>query len=481
MRPTTPAQSKIPYEVAVEPMDGLVTGLGGVAVISRAFRGMQLPGLFDANLADLRVIAKGFPQGQLGETVCTALLLGADCVADIDQLAGDLAVEKMLGYKPPRARRVRDWLERFHDEEAVDEARAQAQQLGLKAFIPEPTAGLRGLQRVLGASAREAAKRLACGTPRVATVDLDATITESEKRAAQWTYEGTRGYQPVVAVWAEAGVVVAAEYRDGNVPAAMAPLTCAKLAFSELPAGCERLGFRGDSACDEGKLLAWLDDEKREGGPAGRIGYAISARMCPELKAASVAVAETSWRTFGHDADGTLRQWADLDYVPGLASEHRSARPRRYVGLRFLKPQGELFNDGADRKHFAVVTNRSEVGAKVIEWHREKAGTIEHTHDELKNALAAGAPPSQKFGANAAWFALNAIAYNMAAALRAAVPAPELADARLKRLRFHLFTVGARLTRFSRKITLRFAATRAWIAQLLRLFDAFPCRVQPTG
>ena len=170
-----------------------------------------------------------------------------------------------------------------------------------------------------------------------------------------------------------------------------------------------------------------------------------------------------------------------MDYVPGLASEHRSARPRRYVGLRFLKPQGELFNDGADRKHFAVVTNRSEVGAKVIEWHREKAGTIEHTHDELKNALAAGAPPSQKFGANAAWFALNAIAYNMAAALRAAVPAPELADARLKRLRFHLFTVGARLTRFSRKITLRFAATRAWIAQLLRLFEAFPCRVQPTG
>jgi hypothetical protein len=203
--------------------------------------------------------------------------------------------------------------------------------------------------------------------------------------------------------------------------------------------------------------------------------------MCLELAAAAQAVRESDWRTFGKDADGTLRQTAELDYVPALPTEDKDARPRRYIGLRLLKPQGELFNDGHDRKHFAVVTNRTERGDRVIEWHREKAGTIEHTHDEMKNELAAAALPSQKFGANAAWFALNAVVYNVMAAIRAAAPDPELRVARVKRLRYCLLLAGARLTRFSRKITLRFAASREWIAMIRRLLAAFPCRIQPTG
>ena len=481
MRTSTPAQWKIPYEVAAEPMAGLVTGLGGVAVASRAFRGLRLPGLFDANLASLRRITAGYTPGQVAETTVVAVMLGADCVEDIERLRNDPAVEKMLGYPPASGRTVRDWLEKFHAAQAVTRARHAADELDLKSSVPEATVGLRGLQAVLGASARAAAERQAGGVPTVATVDMDATVVESWKRAAQWTYTGVKGYQPEVAVWAEAGVVLATEFRDGNVPAAKDPLGCVQAAFAELPNTVTTLAFRADSACDEGTLLAWLDAEQRVDGPHGRIAYAVSARMCPALAAAAQAVREADWRTFGKDADGTLRQTAELDYVPALPTEHKDARPRRYVGLRLLKPQGELFNDGHDRKHFAVVTNRTERGDRVMEWHREKAGTIEHTHDELKNALAAAALPSQKFGANAAWFALNAVVYNVMAALRAAAPDPDLRVARVKRLRYGLLLAGARLTRFSRKITLRFAASRAWVAMIRRLLAAFPCRVQPTG
>jgi hypothetical protein len=424
MRTSTPAQWKIPYEVAAEPMAGLVTGLGGVAVASRAFRGLRLPGLFDANLASLRRITAGYTPGQVAETTVVAVMLEADWVEDIERLRNDPAVEKMLGYPPASGRTVRDWLEKFHAAQAVTRARHAADELDLKSSVPEATVGLRGLQAVLGASARAAAERQAGGVPTVATVDMDATVVESWKRAAQWTYTGVKGYQPEVAVWAEAGVVLATEFRDGNVPAAKDPLGCVQAAFAELPNTVTTLAFRADSACDEGTLLAWLDAEQRVDGPHGRIAYAVSARMCPALAAAAQAVREADWRTFGKDADGTLRQTAELDYVPALPTEHKDARPRRYVGLRLLKPQGELFNDGHDRKHFAVVTNRTERGDRVMEWHREKAGTIEHTHDELKNALAAAALPSQKFGANAAWFALNAVVYNVMAALRAAAPDP---------------------------------------------------------
>src|SRR2546428_14186221 len=80
---------------------------------------------------------------------------------------------------------------------------------------------------------------------RIATIDQDATIIESHKQAAYYHYEEGRGYQPMVAVWAEADLVLADEFRDGNVPAKQAPLACAKLAFAALPARVNQRYFPG--------------------------------------------------------------------------------------------------------------------------------------------------------------------------------------------------------------------------------------------
>jgi len=60
-----------------------------------------------------------------------------------------------------------------------------------------------------------------CAEQRIATVDQDATIIEIRKQEALPTYEGERGYQPMLAVWAEMDVVLADQFRDGNVPAMM--------------------------------------------------------------------------------------------------------------------------------------------------------------------------------------------------------------------------------------------------------------------
>jgi hypothetical protein len=48
---------------------------------------------------------------------------------------------------------------------------------------------------------------------------------------------------------------------------------------------------------------------------------------------------------------------------------------------------------------------------RLLEWHREKAGTIEAAHDVLKNELAGGVLPCGRYGANAAWFRLAVITY----------------------------------------------------------------------
>src|SRR5258707_10171710 len=161
---------------------------------------------------------------------------------------------------------------------------------------------------------------------------------------------------------------------------------------------------RGDSACHERELLSWLKHPERTKEPGGRIGFAVSARMSSDLARAVAGIAEAQWKTMSQEKDGTKRQWAEVDFVPGEAGEKKDSQPLRYVGLRLIKPQGVLFNDGSDRHHYAVLTNLNWAGDRLLNWHREKAGTVEHVHDEIKNALGGGHMPSQHFAVNAAWF-----------------------------------------------------------------------------
>ena len=478
MRTKTPLQEKTPFAIDAKPMEGLLTARAGLAIFSRAFRSLGAPKLCDEQVR-VKQRERGFTAGQQVESLVLLHVAGGDCMQDIEPLRQDGGVTKMLGYAVPSERCVADFLEAFHDPEKVARARAQAQRQEHLSFIPEETAALSGLGRVGRGIVRAIAGR--SKSPR-ATVDQDATIIESGKREAQWTYEGTRGYQPMLAVWAETELILADEFRDGNVPALSSPLTCAKAAFAALPETVTEYYFRGDSACHESGLVNWLRNPKRDGGPGGSIGFAVSARMSEALGKALKAVPEKKWTTFGNDSDGTLRQWADIDFVPGEKVEKKDIEPLRYVGLRLLKPQGELFADGHDKHYHAILTNRwDEDGGDLLTWHRAKAGTIEHVHDEIKNGLGGGQLPSAKFGANAAWFRIACIAYNVLVAVKHAWPDETLHNAKAKRIRFVLLNVTGRFSRDRRKITLHLAETVEWIKRVVKLFARFPLATQPTG
>ena len=278
----------------------------------------------------------------------------------------------------------------------------------------------------------------------------------------------------MLAVWAEMDLVLADQFRDGNVPAIMAPLDVAKAAFAALPETVTEFYYRGDSACHENDLLDWLRDEQREGGPVGRIGFAISARMSGALREAVVAVPESDWQEYGKRDEQVIRECAEVAFVPGERSEKKDRQPLRYVGLRIRRRQGDLFPDGSGPKHFAVLSNLDWAAATLLGWHREKAGTIEASHHVLKNELAAGVLPCGRFGANAAWLRLAVLSHNVLTALkRLALPA-DLLTARPKRLRFLIFHTPARLVQHARQLLLRLAISAERIAMWLAALRLLP-------
>jgi hypothetical protein len=73
----------------------------------------------------------------------------------------------------------------------------------------------------------------------------------------------------------------------------------------------------------------------------------------------------------------------------------------------------------------------------------------------LTNELAAEVLPSQKFGANAAWFRLNVLLDNLLSAFKRIALPPELHDARPKRLRCVLLNGIGKVVRHARETVLR--------------------------
>ena len=147
----------------------------------------------------------------------------------------------------------------------------------------------------------------------------------------------------------------------------------------------------------------------------------------------------------------------------------------RYVGIRLRKRQGELFGDGSAVKHFAVLSNIWAGSARrLLEWHRQKAATVEMVHDVLKNELAAGVLPCGRFGANAAWLRLAVLAHNVMTALKRLALPPELLSARPKRLRFLIFNTAGRLVHHARHTVLRLAAARERLAEWIEAMQSLP-------
>ena len=474
-----PTQHKSPFVIDARPLDEMTSSHAGLLATSRAFRSLKLPDLMAANV-QIKERRRGFSEAQFLETLVLLQTAGGDCPEDIQTLHDDTCLERGLGFKLPKVSALRSFLDGFHDEELAKTRPSREVQ---KSFILPSSQPVQGLQQVLAGEVLHIAKLYAeqGQSMTIATVDQDATIIESHKQAALPHYEGGRGYQPMVAVWAEADLILADEFRDGNVPAIQAPLTCAKLAFASLPSTVKERFFRGDSACHENELVEWLNHSDRAGEQGGRIGFATSARMSADLVGAMLKVPDSQWVTFGKEEDGTSRQWAEVVFVPGAASEKKDSKPLRYVGLRLLKAQGTLFGDGSDRHHHAVITNLDWDGAKLLNWHREKAGTIEHVHDEIKNALGGGHMPSQHFAVNAAWFKVSLLAYNIASAIKGLCFSPEERTARFKKYRLLLVNMAGRMSRFQCKLRLRFSASKEAIERVQKIWEVFELPTQATA
>jgi hypothetical protein len=453
---------------------------------------------------------QGWLDVQMALAVVFLNLSGGDCVEDIERLERDSgfsavlrAIEKDLLSRAERRssksrwRREREraapspsalsgWLERFHDP-------ASPKAVAGTAFIPEATRELRGLWRVNQTLLEFLQKHQPAAH---ATLDMDATLIETHKRDALFCYKKFKAYQPLNCWWAEQGAMVYSEFRDGNVPAGHEQLRVLKDSLRHLPSSVKKVALRSDTAGYQEELLLYCGEAKDP--RFGVIEFAIGADVTEAFRAAVLATPEIEWkpliRWVEDEPYATDQEWAEVCYVPNWAGHSRQRADYRFLAVREpLRPLAsgdeeklpfptQAFGRKGLHKLFGVVTNRKGSGDGVIWWLRERCGKSEEVHSALKSDLAGGQMPSGLFGANAAWWALAILAFNLNAAMKRLALGKIWATKRMNALRYHLIGLPGRVITHARKLIIRLGGGAEALTTLVNARRAIRALAQgPSG
>lgn len=131
------------------------------------------------------------------------------------------------------------YLSHFHD---IEQEKLRQPE---KSFIPAKNEYLQALIQVNSDFLSSVQKRSA---QEVATLDLDATVVETNKKEALYCYKGHKAYQPLQVYWAEQDLILHSEFRDGNVWAGTHNLRVIREGIEMLPAGVVKVYVRSDTA-----------------------------------------------------------------------------------------------------------------------------------------------------------------------------------------------------------------------------------------
>ena len=492
-------QGLLPFQYEEEKSTTSMTAVSGLTTYLELMHAADLRSSVE-RCVGLRRGGQGWTDRQIVNSLLLLNLTGGESVSDLDVLDKDGGLGKMLRQAEtygmrPRERRVSEarwrsarrrsvpsesvvfrYLESFHDEGEESRRRAHT------AFIPAPTKALSGLYEVNAELVSFVQRHL---PQNKATLDMDATLVETHKQQAHYSYKKYKAYQPLTTYWAEADLIVHSEFRDGNVPAGHQQLRVLQDSLRQLPDGVDKVMLRSDTAGYQKELLRYCAEGRDE--RFGVIEFAVGVDVTPEFRRAVSEVAEQGWhalyRKLGEHWVDTGQQWAEVNFVPDWVSYSKKSPEYRFIAIRErlneqplpgMEGQMELpfpamkLSGGGWHKVFGVVTNRDLSGDELVRWSRQRCGKGEEIHGVLKDDLAGGRLPSGLFGANAAWWSIAVLAFNLNSAMKRLVLGGQWVSRRLKAVRFSFIVLPGRVVRHARRLVIRLARGHPAYELLLR-------------
>ena len=443
---------------------GNFSSMGGTLIITSLFEKFGLREVIDENIGILKGnSAVKYKDSSYIESLVTMQIFGGETVDDMQRIREDGILPDVLGGIPGKTS-IHNYINNF-----VDEKEEQKRGQG-KSFIPEANRHLKGFDEVT--------RHLFETGPHIrdistVTLDQDATFIPTGVKGALFNYNSERAFEAFTTYCPEYDMVIRSEYRDGNVHPGYGQFENLQASLKLLPKAVKNVRLRSDTAGYQTELLKYCAEGKDK--RFGVIEFAISSPVTGELKQSVQCVPEGEWKRIVD----TEQECAEIVFVPQRLCTSKKSPEYRFIAIREAIRETDapelrqllLFDEEVPGecpisavhptlmnekiyKVFALVTNMDWPMESIVTWQRKRCGKSEELHRVLKDELAGGHVVTSALGANAAWWQITVLSFNILSLIKKSCLPEEYQTSRPKKLRYWLFSLVARLGNHGHKMTI---------------------------
>jgi len=400
----------------------LLTSRGGLLAIATLMQKLNLTSLIDKHFA-LPKSNRGFNPSVFLNSLILMQHEGGIRLDDLKCLKKDEAITKLLGLKNiPQPDSVGDWLRRM---------------------------GTSGVEAI--SSINKELCRIALKNIKHITLDIDASEIKGNKKEAKKTYKLNKGYMPMVGHIAEINHVIETDFREGNIAPKTENLEFIKKCVSNLPKGVKLKNLRIDCAGYQKSIIKYCDEEE--------IHFAIRAIKSKSLTSYINKLDESEWDRV-NKSDGKESQMSShrtthniSDYKKPFTLIIQRTPKSGQLELDIASPSDEIESNGYVYR--AIATSLDHMSdSEIINWYGMRAEKSENKIKELMLDFGAAHMPCGQFDANALYFSICTLSYNLFVMLRNHLP-EEFNKSRAKAVRLRIYSMAAKLIKHSRQYKLK--------------------------
>ena len=396
----------LPFKVVAT--DEPLIARSGLTLPYEFARAIKLPQVIDKELPPPGS-GRGYKPSQFIMPLVLMMHGGGKKLNELREIKGEASLMELLEMEGlPASCTVGDWLRR----------------------IGEDGKGLCGLAKVVRHEVVEVLRR---DERNEYTLDSDATIIESEKEEAKWTYKKEKGYQPLLGFISELGLVIGDDFRDGNIPAGAGAVEFLEYCEAMMPQSKRIRYYRSDSAAYQAKVINHCFDND--------MPFTITADQDRGVKEAIRCIKE--WRPYDKD-----REIGETIHTMNHTKE-----AFRLIVQRWPKVQAELFDPDPYCYH-VIATNREEPMEAVVHLHNQR-GQVENFIKEIKEGFGMEWMPCGESYANAVFFRIGIIAYNLFIAMKLLALPPWYGNFTIQTVRWRLYQVAGAVVRHANQVWLK--------------------------
>lgn len=364
---------------------------------------------------------RAYPHSDYVNALIFLCLDGASNLEDINCLREDKAFMKAVQMKHcPSSDALGDWLRRI---------------------------GKNNGEELAGMISRDLIRRV---DPIDYTLDVDASIIESDKGDAEKSYKGINGYQPLIGVLAENNMVIHSEFRKGNCSPQKGLVPFIKECLTKSNNTIKYI--RSDSAAYQKAVVQYAVKEN--------LFYSITANQSEAIRKKIAEIPSEAWQR-GINSDDLRADYEVAEIVFAFAGKRKASR----LVVKREKNSGQInaFDQESlsDYRYWAIITNlpSSEYSTNKVVLVHQMRGCMEKTIGEIKHNFNLDHMPCGQFEANAVYFTLGILAYNIIQMMKMNVCWKSFSKASMKTIRYRLLHTAGKLVHHGNRIKLKIAST----------------------